>query len=60
MEKADGCQHISYDSEKFSWTFRVSHFTKYGPSDEEPSADSSSNVNGRSEADAFEGEKELD
>jgi nuclear pore complex protein Nup98-Nup96 len=63
LEQQDGCEHLSYDKDKFVWTFKVQHFTKYGnAADEEDSRDSSSNVNGKSEADAqsFVGEKEID
>jgi nuclear pore complex protein Nup98-Nup96 len=49
MEKGGG-EHISYDKETFTWTFKVQHFTRWGEGDEEPSNDSSSNLNGKSDA----------
>jgi hypothetical protein len=32
-----GGEHISYDVEKFIWTFKVEHFTRYGNDDNDES-----------------------
>jgi len=39
IDATDGGHHMSYDGEKFTWEFRVDHFTKWGPDEESEDED---------------------